>query len=211
MLSKKVIPLIGISVLLLLVNLPQADADLCGDTVFLDVVLGAAPGGTPIFSDSGIVTLNSAFSVVPGVTVSATIFCDGGAGDPPNDGVSLIFFDYFNSNTVPTPVPEHSFWYTDLQWTDAAGKVVDFQVFGNLMATGFTDTSVHAIFPAQTIPPGNLLFNDLIITATHPVGGELIPLDTTMVLVAGTQLTAAWMIPAIVAAIGIGIVIARKF
>jgi len=43
------------------------------------------------------------------------------------------------------------------------------------------------------------------------VGGELIPLDTTMVLVAGTQTTAAWMIPAIVSAIGIGIVIARKF
>jgi len=42
------------------------------------------------------------------------------------------------------------------------------------------------------------------------VGGELIPLDTTMVLVAGTQYTAAWMIPAIVAAIGIAIVIARK-
>ena len=43
------------------------------------------------------------------------------------------------------------------------------------------------------------------------VGGELIPLDTTMVLVAGTQTIASWMIPAIVAAIGIGIVIARKF
>jgi hypothetical protein len=43
------------------------------------------------------------------------------------------------------------------------------------------------------------------------VGGEMIPLDTTMVLVAGTQATAAWMIPVIVSAIGIGIVIARKF
>jgi len=44
-----------------------------------------------------------------------------------------------------------------------------------------------------------------------PVGGELIPLDTTSLLVAGTQMTAAWLIPVIVAAIGIGIVIARKF
>jgi len=43
------------------------------------------------------------------------------------------------------------------------------------------------------------------------VGGDFIPLDTTMVLVAGAQYTAAWMIPAIVSAIGIGIVIARKF
>jgi len=43
------------------------------------------------------------------------------------------------------------------------------------------------------------------------VGGEFIGIETTSVLVAGTQTTAAWMIPAIVSAIGIGIVIARKF
>ncbi len=43
------------------------------------------------------------------------------------------------------------------------------------------------------------------------VGGELIGIDSTMVLAAGAQYTAAWMIPVIVSAIGIGIVIARKF
>ncbi len=43
------------------------------------------------------------------------------------------------------------------------------------------------------------------------VGGEIIPLDTTMILAAGAQYTAAWMIPVIVSGIGIGIVIARKF
>ena len=42
------------------------------------------------------------------------------------------------------------------------------------------------------------------------VGGEIIPLDTTMVLVAGTQMTASWMIPVIVSGIGFAIVIARK-
>jgi len=43
------------------------------------------------------------------------------------------------------------------------------------------------------------------------VGGDIVLLDSTMVLVAGAQYTAAWMIPVIVSAIGIGIVIARKF
>jgi len=43
------------------------------------------------------------------------------------------------------------------------------------------------------------------------VGGILIPIDTTMVLLAGSQMTASWMIPVIVAGIGIAIVIARKF
>ena len=43
------------------------------------------------------------------------------------------------------------------------------------------------------------------------VGGELISLDTTMVLLGATKTTASWMIPVLVSAIGIGIVIARKF
>jgi len=43
------------------------------------------------------------------------------------------------------------------------------------------------------------------------VGGVFSPIDTTAVLLAGAYSTAAWMIPAIIAAIGIGIVIARKF
>jgi len=42
------------------------------------------------------------------------------------------------------------------------------------------------------------------------VGGQLLPIDTTALLLAGSQMTAAWMIPVIVAAIGIGIVLARK-
>ena len=57
------------------------------------------------------------------------------------------------------------------------------------------------------------LFGNIIIATSEikPIGGEMISLDTTMVLVAGTQSVAAWMIPVIVSAIGIGIVIARKF
>jgi len=45
----------------------------------------------------------------------------------------------------------------------------------------------------------------------NAVGGEFIGIETTSVLAAGAQSTAAWMIPVIVSAIGIGIVIARKF
>ncbi len=44
-----------------------------------------------------------------------------------------------------------------------------------------------------------------------PVGGELIPIDSTALLLAGAQANALWLIPAIVAAVGIGIVITRKF
>jgi len=43
------------------------------------------------------------------------------------------------------------------------------------------------------------------------IGGELLPIDKTALLLAGAQMNASWMIPVIVSAIGIGIVIARKF
>ncbi len=45
---------------------------------------------------------------------------------------------------------------------------------------------------------------------TPEIGGELLPIDTTMVLLAGSQMIAAWMIPVIVAGIGFAIVILRK-
>ena len=45
----------------------------------------------------------------------------------------------------------------------------------------------------------------------HEVGGIFEGVDTTSLLVTGAQMNAAWMIPVIVSAIGIGIVIARKF
>jgi len=43
-----------------------------------------------------------------------------------------------------------------------------------------------------------------------PVGGSMIQMETTSILAAGAQYTAAWMIPTLIAAAGIGIVIARK-
>jgi len=43
------------------------------------------------------------------------------------------------------------------------------------------------------------------------VGGEFIPVDTTALLLAGSQANALWLIPVIVAAAAFAIVIARKF
>ena len=43
------------------------------------------------------------------------------------------------------------------------------------------------------------------------IGGDMIQMETTSILAAGAQYSMAWMIPVLVSAIGIGIVIARKF
>ncbi len=44
-----------------------------------------------------------------------------------------------------------------------------------------------------------------------PVGGYIIPVESTPVILAGAQTSASWMIPVIVSGIGFAIVIARKF
>jgi len=44
-----------------------------------------------------------------------------------------------------------------------------------------------------------------------PIGGTLIPVDSTSLILAGAQMTAAWMIPLVVAGFGIGLVFLRKF
>jgi len=84
----------------------------------------------------------------------------------------------------------------------------NFNVFGTLLSQGlFINNGVVLdcgnIFGPITPLPG--------IVNQCPVGGELIPLDTSALILAGAQMNASWMIPVIVSAIGIGIVIARKF
>ena len=95
-------------------------------------------------------------------------------------------------------------------WTEPPG--------GSVIATGALPsvsfaTGIHTIGLTVEDPNGATDSDTAVIEviACTPVGGEFIPLDTTMVLVVGTQYTAAWMIPVLVSAIGIGIVIARKF
>ena len=95
-------------------------------------------------------------------------------------------------------------------WTEPPG--------GSVIATGAQPsvsfaTGIHTIGLTVEDPFGSSDSDTVVIEviACTPVGGEFIPLDTTMVLVAGSQNTAAWMIPVLVSAIGIAIVIARKF
>lgn len=52
--------------------------------------------------------------------------------------------------------------------------------------------------------------NVFLMPVPHAVGGLMIQVDTTVLMLAGTQYMAAWLIPVIVSAVGVGIVILRK-
>jgi len=73
---------------------------------------------------------------------------------------------------------------------------------------GFFDVCIPEVCDLQT---NICLSGDPIPGCFVEVGGELIPLDTTSLILAGTQTTVSWLIPVTVSAIGIAIVIARKF
>jgi len=72
-------------------------------------------------------------------------------------------------------------------------------------------------FGTRGVPSGVQDVSDLStgnIIAIHKaeiVGGTMLPIDTTSLMLYYIQGTAAWMIPAILAALGIVIVLARKF
>ena len=62
--------------------------------------------------------------------------------------------------------------------------------------TGGADTNIQTI---------------IVTTSTTLVGGEFLPIDSTALLLAGAQMTAAWLIPVLVAGAGIGLfVVSRK-
>jgi len=68
-------------------------------------------------------------------------------------------------------------------------------------------TTCPGIIDPQTTPTIVCDF----VNSPIKVGGEMIPVDSTSLLVAGAQANALWLIPVVIAGIGFAIVIARKF
>ena len=122
--------------------------------------------------------------------------------DPPTGGVHT---DGVLSVTLTFPggVPD------SVDWTSNIG--VDFVIVKGgpnanvYFYTGETSDTGLVTPPTFGISHVTFCYDDVI------VGGTGIQIDKTAMLLAGAQMNAAWMIPVIVSAIGIGIVIARKF
>jgi len=105
-------------------------------------------------------------------------------------GQDLTCYMFLVENPIidPTALQSASTWVTQF-------------VLGGASVTDLGPADVLCVMAEKTPPTPRV----------SAVGGDIVPLDSTMVLVAGTQTTAAWMIPVIVSGIGFAIVIARKF
>jgi hypothetical protein len=132
-------------------------------------------------------------------------------------------FDFFiTCDTESTSLCGGSSWSDNLvrlvyaDWPDASGTAFDYTPTGQDVDP---DSSVLYYFgggsPFVILPGGSITASSShgvtnmapVIPDPVSVGGEFIGVDTTSVLVAGTQYTAAWMIPIIVAAAGFGLLI----
>jgi len=58
-----------------------------------------------------------------------------------------------------------------------------------------------------TISPGQTIHVDI---PGAPIGGTFIPIEQTSLILAGAQMTASWLVPVIVSAVGIGLVLVRR-
>ncbi len=130
----------------------------------------------------------------------------------------------FSDPTDPlAPVRETVFVYgngVELGLVDAAGfgpgdHVVQqqFAVLAMPDGSGDLDIGFNTVtdFNADFYNTGFGVEQIIIESASGaPIGGNVIKLDTTPLIVAGAQMTASWMIPVIVSAVGIGLVIVRK-
>jgi len=165
----------------------------------------------------GIETINFNFDEV---TTEGILTVDSSSGCPPNMGFQLvglggspacITIDFDGSFTGSVQI---KITYDDTGLTIPQEQSLTLWHFdtGTSMWVDITDsvdTVLNMIFGTTTGFSFFGIFNPIVDGMA--IGGEMISLDTTAVLLAGTQTTAAWMIPVIVSAIGIGIVVARKF
>jgi len=114
----------------------------------------------------------------------------GGVKEDVNPGVPEVNPEICFRDAAPVNTQTPGFFFED--WTchpNPVNEVIWFDITGSVIQEIVVDT----------------------VSFGMAVGGDIIPLDSTMVLAAGAQYTAAWMIPVIVSGIGFAIVIARKF
>jgi len=124
---------------------------------------------------------------------------------------------FANGGLIPALTVE----FTEMHWTNNPNGII---TGVTILPTSNVPNPTETIGDHSIILTGNQFNIDcggqstclvklhLDIETIHTaVGGEFIGIDSTMVLAAGAQYTAAWMIPVIVSGIGFAIVIARKF
>ena len=167
------------------------DGTQTGTAFEIDESIGVDPfsqSSSPPIADwhQRITSANAHWETVDPGNFDTRVVGNFGTLDPTVLELALVVFDF-------PPVPDNGLFTIHKQFIYTGPNVVE-----TPGAPGFTG-------------PINVVIEQWPTIQTVTVGGELIPIDTSSLLVAGAQMNASWMIPVIVSGIGFAIVIARKF
>jgi len=131
--------------------------------------------------------------------------------------------DAFNAGLFINCSPIFGSTVTSTGLFAADNFVGPFDITSLLNGAGTSNTLFILSINAIPGTPGGIQYGATISVDTCPpgtvppdcesplIGGEFLGVDSTALILVGAQMNAVWMIPVIVSAIGIGIVIARKF
>ena len=207
MIVEKRLVLPTISVLLLLINVGSVYASLIDDEVHFKITNGG-------------ITCEGDVIVGPNVEIPS---CGGFSID--FDGNS-IWFESQSSLPHGSLVPDTiTYEFTNLDWTnDPSGIITGVQLINPMTIPlnnpAFGDHSITLVSDPFTVQcPGGSGTSCILewhLNLEHSssggqtIGGEIIPIESTSLLLAGVQTSAAWLIPVVLTAAGVGFVLVRR-
>jgi hypothetical protein len=209
---------LGVAVLSILFAPSMASANLIGDDVTVDLV-GA---------DAGNGVNPQTATVVPGATGEFN-WGDAGTCSSPDEGIELNiddseiwisvfdgtgFFVFCNSlgQSLSEPL---TFIIDDLDWVQGTGSVTGINVQGNpAFPTNAQVIDGDTVQITINIPFGaviNIGVTDFHfdLEVDHAVAGEILPIDSTALFLAGMQSSALWLVPSLVGIAGVGFYLVR--
>jgi len=134
----------------------------------------------------------------------------GGMTDNPFDCFELICFDFWADLETPVPLEPGTYWIEFSGVEDQWGVVVDDVFVGSDAAVFFSGNWVN--FPFFNEPPLGVSFSitgEVDLPPPQQVAGELLPLDSTALFLAGIQSMTVWMIPTLLGLAGAGVYLVK--
>jgi len=185
-----------------------AYASLIGDEVSIEVT-PTPPSGIP--GPSEIVTS------IPNDPEFTYSFCNSANGGTEVDiDEQSIWFRYFEiSGTLTCTVAAHTVVLSSLNWVNDPNAVIlniIEQGGGNIPILSATVTGPNEVtidIDGFQLQPGGVAEAHFDIIPDHKVAGELLPLNTSALMIAGLSASAVWMIPAVAGLAGVGVYLVK--
>jgi len=209
MISKNILAITLFTAVLGLLFAPtSASASLIGDSATVELFTGGASQGsqTATVDTSGTPEFNYFTGPDNSLSVdieSSTIQIDL------VDGFTGLYVIGNGLNPIVIQI-------TDLDWVGMPGTIVGASIvsppsgFGETVQVTGPHSVEVAVATANNAFAGGTLASILVqLQTSHTVAGELLPIDSTALMLAGLQTSAIWLVPSVVGIAGVGFYVVR--